>query len=330
MNYPTPQYEPQQQYPQAPQQFAPPAPVQQPQYPQAPGQQGFAQQPQFQQPGYPQAAPQPPVQPLAQGSIDDFYSQPSASGGPSISWTDAQGGPKPIGTQYVGIVARDVTKADIQQQTDFNTKAPLFYKDGRPKFAMKVPLKVQPSQEFPDGEATWYVKGQARDELVRAMSEAGDDGAPKGGAAISITLVQRRATQRGLNPANVVQVQYQPPGGPGARQESVQEGNGGVRLQPPAPVQQPAPAQQFAQQPVQQQFVPQAEQQPVQQFAQPAPQQAPAQPQFQPPVQQQAPAQQFAPQAQAAPPQAPADFNAEQAQLLARLTGQQQPVAQAG
>jgi hypothetical protein len=316
MNYPTPQYQPQQQYPQAPQQFAPPAPVQQPQYPQAPGQQGFAQQPQFQQPGYPQATPQPPVQPLAQGSIDDFYSQPSASGGPSISWTDAQGGPMPVGTQYVGIVARDVTKADIQQQTDYNTKAPLFYKDGRPKFAMKVPLKVQPSQEFPDGEATWYVKGQARDELVRAMSEAGDDGAPKGGAAISITLVQRRATQRGLNPANVVQVQYRPPAGAGVAS---------LAPAPQAPVQQPeqqAPAQQFAQQP--------APQAPVQQYAQPDPSsyqqpapQAPAQPQFQPPVQQQAPAQQFAPQAQAAPPQAPADFNAEQAELLARLTNRQ-------
>lgn len=295
MNYPTQQY---------PQQF-PQAPVQQPQYP------GFPQQ----QPGYPPQAPQqygqvpaaypqapqqPPAQPLAQGSIDDYYGQPSVGGGPSLSWTDKQGSPKPIGTTYVGIVARDVTDADIQQQTDFKTQVPLTYRDGRPKFAMKVPLRVDPQQfpDFPEGEASWYVKGQARDELVRAMAEAGASGAPKGGAAIAITLVQRRPSGPGMNPANIVQVQYQPPAGAGAPQPPAQ-----------APVAQQAP-QAPVEQPAQQQYVQQA------------PPQA-AQPQFQQPVQQ-VPAQQPIQQApaQPAPPQAPADLNAEQQALLARLTGQ--------
>lgn len=312
-------------YPQAPQQGYPQQPPA-PQFPQAPVQQGYPAPPpqQFPAQAYPAApygAPQqPPAQPLVTGNLDDFYNQPSAGGGPSLSWTDKQSNqPKPIGTQYVGIVARDVTNADVQQQTDFRTQAPLFYKDGRPKFAMKVPLKLQPSPEFPDGEASWFVKGQARDELVRAMSEAGCTGSPKAGAVISVTLVARRNTGAGMNPANVVQVVYQPP-------------QGGSAPQAPAPQQQTAPAeqpspylQQAAQEvaqipnPVQQAYAQQYQQvapeQPApQQYAQP---QAPQQQAFAPPAQQQAPA-----------PQPPSDLSAEQQALLARLTGAPQPAGQ--
>ena len=291
------QYPP--QYPQAPQQGQQPYPPQQA-YPPAPAPgyppQGYPQH----QHQYPAQAPaQAPTQPLAQGNLDDYYAQPSASTGPSISWTNADRSQKPVGTSYAGIVARDVTHADVQQQTDFNTKAPLTYRDGRPKFAMKVPLKVQPSPEFPDGEATWWVKGQARDELVRAMAEAGAYGPPQGGAGIVITLVGRRNSGAGLNPANVVQVRYQPPAG----------------AVPQAPVQQPV---QYQEQPAQHQE--QAPQAPVQHQVQ-APQQG-----FPPaaqPVQPQAPAQQVQQSVAAPGPTPPADLSPEQQELLARLTGGQ-------
>lgn len=278
------------QYPQAPQQVQqpyPPQPVQQPYPPQ-----GFPQQ--VQQP-YP-VPQQQPTQPLAQGNLDDYYNQPSASTGPSISWTNADRSPKPIGTAYAGIVARDVTNADVQQQTDFNTKAPLFYRDGRPKFAMKVPLKVQPSAEFPEGEATWFVKGQARDELVRAMAEAGCDGAPKAGATIVVRLVQRRPSGAGMNPANVVQVGYTPPGG--------------VPAQQPQQVPQPAPAQeqQWVQPPPNTGTASAAPQ--VSYQVQRVPQQAPVQQVAQPP---QAPVQ--------GAPTPPSDLSPEQQVLLAQLTG---------
>jgi hypothetical protein len=49
----------------------------------------------------------------------------------------------------------------VQQDSDPKTGQLKTYKDGRPKFFMKVPLKVQPSHEFPEGEATWYVRGQS-------------------------------------------------------------------------------------------------------------------------------------------------------------------------
>ena len=305
MNYPAQQYpqqfppQPQQQqpvYPQAPPAQYPQQPTQQPVYPQAPPvQQGYGQ-PAYGAPapqGY-QAPPQQPSVPLAEGSIDAFYNQPSTGGGPSISWTDKMGNQKPIGTTYTGIVARDVTNADVQQQTDFNTRQPKFYRDGRPMFAMKVPLVMQPSEEFPDGEAAWYVKGQARDELTRAMAEAGAQGAPQAGATITVQLVQRKPNRNGMNPSNIVRVTYTPAGGQGTGAPS------------PAPVQQPHPQQEVyngpPQQPVQQ-YAPQAQQAP-------APQQAPAQP-MQQPVQ---------PQGQQLPPPG-VQMDPDKAALLARLTG---------
>lgn len=291
-------------------------PPQQPQYPQAPPAQAYPPAPpqQYAQQPYAQA-PQPPAQPLAQGNLDDYYSQPSAASGPSISWTDKQGTPKPLGTVYAGIVARDVTNADVQQQTDFRTQAPLFYRDGRPKFAMKVPLRVQPSAEFPEGEATWFVKGQARDELVRAMAESHCDGAPKAGATVVVRLVHRRPSGAGMNPANVVAVQYTPAGGqPVQEQQQVQQPApmqqaGPTYDQPPPEWAQPAPAQQQASPPnayIQQGGVQTA---PVVSTATGAPV-----------VHQQAVQQPQAPQQGA--PQPPSALSPEQQQLLAQLTGQ--------
>ena len=294
--------------------------TQQPFYPQAPGYpQGYPQQPQpqypaapqspyppqqYQQP-FPQQAPQAPAQPLAQGTLDDFYNQPTTGGGPSISWKD-----KPIGTTYMGVVARDVTNGDVQQQVNFQSKQPEFYRDGRPKFVLKVPLKdiavIQNGQPFqaPEfaengGEGTYYVRGQARDELARAMAEAGAQGAPKAGDVIVVSLVQRKPSGQGMNPSNVVQIRYQSANG-----QQVGQGGAGAPSPAPAPVQQP-----------------QVEQAPVVSTAT-----------GQPVVhQQQVPTQPVQPQGQPVAPQqpvqngglqVPADFNAEQAALLARITGQ--------
>jgi hypothetical protein len=158
---------------------------------------------------FPQPAPQPqqPVV-LATGSLDEFFNQPSVSGGPSWSFKD-----KPVGTTFVGVVSRPITNADIQQQTTPGSNQPATYRDGRPKWVMRVPLNVNPDQSFPDGESTWFVTGQARDELVRAMAEAGAPvGAPEAGSTISVTLVARRPSRTpGFNPSNQVSVRYTRP-----------------------------------------------------------------------------------------------------------------------
>lgn len=330
MNYPVQQQYPQQGYPQ------PQAPAYPPQYPQQPGAPApAAYPPQYPAPapqGYPQQgyAPQPqqpPAQPLATGTLDDYYSQPSSGGGPSISWS-INGIPKPDGTWYVGVVARDVTNSDIQQQTDPKSGAPKFYRDGRPQFVMKVPLRVQASPEHPDGEATLFVRGQMRDELTRAMQESGVSGAPKAGDGIQVTLTSRKPSRGGGAPMNVFAITYTPAGGrsdavapPQAQQPRVPQqapAPGAPSLAPGQPAQQyqqPQPVAQVraeVQQP--QQYAPQ----PVQQYAQAPVQQIPEQPQ-----------QQFVqqPQVPQGAPQPPSDLAPDAQALLAQLTANQQPAA---
>ena len=198
-----------------PQQYNLPAPVQgyppqQPGYPVAPppGPQ-YAQQPYGYpqaQPGYPVAAPQQPAPQLANGTLDAYWSQPSSGGGAALKFE--------VGTRHVGIVTRPITNADIQQQTQPGTGQPAFFRDGRPKFVMKVPLQTQPAPDRPDGLAQWYVAGAARDELVRAMTEVGaPSGPPEAGAIIDITCTGTRPAGAGMNPAKVYQVAYQRPQG---------------------------------------------------------------------------------------------------------------------
>lgn len=321
-----PQYPTQPQYaPQFPQQ--PAAYPTQPQYPQQPypqpQQPAYPQQPQGYPQGYaqPQYAPQqyappaPPAVPLPTGTLDGFYSQPSSGGGPSFKFRDANATPQ-IGKSYVGIVARPITDADIRAQTN-NAGAVQTFKDGRPKFVLVVPMQVQPSEEFPDGQAGWWVKGQARDELARAMAEAGAPaGAPEAGAGIRVTLVSVRPVPN-MSPAYQYRVDYMRPNGAAPA---------------PQPVAQPIQAVPY-QAAVQEYITPQGQTVGVavngyapqqQQAPQGFPQQPMPQPQYAPqPLPQQAPVQQPAPVQAAAPAATPSGFNDEQAALFAKLTGGQ-------
>lgn len=248
-----------------------------PNYPGQIPQGGYPAQPSYAQPGYPpqqppqpqyqqppgqfhtqQYPPQPPAPELPRGTLKDFMDQPAAGGGPSLTF------PHP-GTAYTGTVLRNVTDADVQAQTDMITGQAARYNDGRYKLVMRVPLAVQPSAQFPEGTAVWYVKGNDRAELTRAMEEAGveTDPAtgrlypPRAGDTLTVTYTHDQPGRRGMNPTKVKRVQYV-------------KGNG------QAPVVQ-------AQQQAQPQYQPQA-QYPVQpQYAQPAPQpqqQYPGAPQY--------------------------------------------------
>ena len=227
----------------------PPAPV----YPPAPQ---YAPAPQYPpQQAYPQPAyapPAPPAAPLPTGTLDAYYEQPSG-GAPSFKFMDANRNPL-IGKQYIGVVARPVTDADIRAQTAESGRVSTF-RDGRSKFVMIVPMNVQPSAEFTDGQAGWWVKGQARDELARAMAEAGAPaGPPEMGATIRVTLTGTRQIP-GRNPQFIFRVDYVRPAGatsapvaPAAQQPApVQHGpdteyGQGPMGYPPA-VMQPVPAQ---------------------------------------------------------------------------------------
>jgi hypothetical protein len=231
--------------------------IMQPQYPQYPQQPTYPQQsyPTQPYPTYPQQGygypppPPPPPQPTVQGTLDDFFDAPSAG---QKAWVFKD---RPIGTSYSGIVARPISKADIRQQTDGQGQ-PQRYRDGRPKFVMVVPMLVQPSPEWPEGQASWWVKGQARDELVRAMAEAGaPPGPPEAGAAITVTMIGMRPIP-GFNPAFQYRIAYLRPTGatapatvePGSPPWQAQQGVGqpirpgaGAFEPVPPPVQQPVP-----------------------------------------------------------------------------------------
>lgn len=239
-------------FPQVPQQFAPQMP------------QGFAPQG-----GYPMA-PQQPAPQLAAGSLDAFFSQPSTGGGPALKFNPPNQAANVPGTTYAVQVVRAITNADIQQQTNPQNGQPSTYRDGRPKFVMKVPVKVLQANvdttPYAEG-AQWYVAGATRDELVQAMSEAGaPTGPPEAGAVIAITCTGTRSSGSAI-PAKTWSVKYQRP-------------NGAAPAAPAAPVEVPAQAT--------------------------APQAPPA-----------------APPAPPAPMAAPADMNADQMALLAKLTGAQ-------
>lgn len=273
-------------------------------------------------------APAQPI-PTAPGSLDKFYEQP-ATGAKSWVFKD-----KPEGTWYAGIVTRPMTDSDVRQQTT-PQGLPLTFRDGRPKFVMVVPMTVQPSAEFPDGLSTWWVRGHARDELNRAMAEAGAPaGAPEAGAYIVVQLVGKRPIP-GQSPAHVYRVTYKRPvnaqpaspapaaPAPPIAVAPVPDGSMTAPYQwptPPAPPVEPVRPGAGAYPPPQPQGYGAGAGigAPMQWPSPPPPQPA----QFMPPT----PVPPVNPAAPVVPPLHPsADLDAQQAALLAQLTGQGQPV----
>ena len=235
-------YPDQQQYPGYPPPQAPAAPAP---YPPAPPQQGYPQQapPQgyYQAPpqGYYQAPPPPqaPAPPRQHRTLADYLEQ-AAAGTKPLQWD------RP-GRQYVGMISRPLGDSDTEEGD--------FRDDNSAKLTLKIPLKMAPLAEYPDGEATFYCKGHDWNELKRAMDEAGaPPGIPQAGAWLDITYTHDKPVPTGRdgkprNPRKVKHIVYTPPQGAAP----APQGNGQAAQQeqppwtPPAPVQaQYAPAQQ--------------------------------------------------------------------------------------
>lgn len=311
------QYDPAAYQQQSPAGYGPPqgyAPGPQQGYaPQPPYQQGPPQQMPYQQPAYgppgggwagPQqggwGAPQQqaPVEVVA-GSLSEFYEQPTTGWGPGLPWKDM-----PAGTSYTFQVARAVTDADTEAQTEYNDDSKIAkFRDGRVKRVLKVPGNIAADQTFPDGRCQWYVSGGDRDELARAMAEVGAPaGPPQAGAWITVTITHHRKNKYNTWSA-IKHIQYTTPEGTTSSAAPLIQAQQGPPSGPPgyAPQQpQYAPPQQGYQQP---QYQAPAQQQPAYQPPAAQQQQPPAaqQPQYQPPAQQQYQPQQ-APAAFTPPP----------------------------
>lgn len=212
---------PQQYAPQPPQGYAPPPaqyyPPQQPAYaPPAP--QGYYP------PQPPQYAPPAPVEQAPPGSLDAFYKQPTVGGGKA--WKFDQ-----LGQSHTGVIAREITDADVVPQTKMGGTELARFADGTVMYQLVVPVLN------PDGEqATWYVKGATREVLMEAMAKAGCPSGthPEKGAAIRVTWTGSRPTR--LQPAKVYTVEYTRPNQAGGGENTAQQ----FAAPQPAPVAPPS------------------------------------------------------------------------------------------
>jgi hypothetical protein len=214
-------------YPQ--QGYGPPQPPPQqgygnPGYPPAqpgyPPQQGYGPPPQGYgpPPGYPpqqQGYGAPGPQPMPRATLEDFLNQPAMSG-QSLN----KAFPTP-GSRVIVRVARALTDADVQPQTDMNTGHVRTFRDGHVRSMLVVPVYVQ-HPAFPDGRAALYCRGQLYEELKRAMSEAGvNTGIPEAGAVIDITRQNDRPVQN-MSPQHVFSIVYTRPEGAANGQQPAQ------------------------------------------------------------------------------------------------------------
>lgn len=162
------------------------------------------------QPGYGQPPAQPPMPQGAKGTLDDFYGQPTIGGGKGLNWKNM-----PNGYTYVGVVTRTPVDSDVFQDSDPITKQLKTFRDGSPRLVLPVQLRIHWMDQlqqttYPDTEARLFLRGGMRDEVTRAMQEAGVSGVPQQGALMIITLTERKPGQNIAT--NVYAVQYHPAG----------------------------------------------------------------------------------------------------------------------
>lgn len=208
--YPDPnagQYGAPQGYAQAPPNPYGPPPQQYPPAQFVPNGQYLSQQPGY---GYPPPQQGPPAVDLS-GDLESFYAQRSVGGGKGISWKGV-----PDGFTVFGVVARTIGHGDVFKETHPPNSPQAGQlrtnRDGSFKYAMQVPLKLLvPLQNYPEGEARLFLRGQLRDDTTRAMAEVGaPEGPPEAGAFVRVTLTHRKP---GNNIAqNMFSVLYRSPG----------------------------------------------------------------------------------------------------------------------
>lgn len=116
----------------------------------------------------------------------------------------------PIGTSHEG----EITGIEAQQQTDFQTGAPLFYPNGNPKPQVVIHLRTNlrnPERSMDDGVRAFYVKGYSIPNLRMASQRAGVGNFPRVGDRIRITFSETKPSQtRGYADAKIYSFQVTP------------------------------------------------------------------------------------------------------------------------
>lgn len=227
--------------------------------------QGVYTQPPAQRLATPPAhAQQVPAQELPVGTLTDFYNQPQSANGKSLAFDE-------LGDGYIIQVSREIVDGDVRAQTDDGGN-PTYYRDGRPKLVLVLPVSVYQSQtaQKPMGplsegvqDAALWVKGKDWAALAAAMKSAGWDGVlPEVGAFIKVIFVKKQKNRPPMNDTKIKEFQYiRPEGAPAAAPDNQQTAHAeavastppaqlAIDTRPPAPVAQvpvasapdPAPA----------------------------------------------------------------------------------------
>lgn len=175
--------------------------------------------------GFAQAQAAPPQQQAARGTLEEFFNQSTGGGGPSVTSKFFNLPGKPQGSWLQLTVLYDVTNADVQHDKTPQGVLKYFQKNGqddltRPKLVLVVKVEVTGSsdgthaQAFPDGVASlWLKKGPVTDNLVRAMTAAGDpSGYPKAGATMIMQSAGEQASRTvGYSATKLYDFQYAAP-----------------------------------------------------------------------------------------------------------------------
>jgi hypothetical protein len=126
------------------------------------------------------------------------------SGGPSLKFPE-------IGTEHEVTV---VGEAYEEQQKDFDTDELLFWPDGNKRMQLVVPVETEVLDDEieDDGLRRWYVKGQGKQALVKALRAAKRRDVEIGGQ-LRIRYAQDGPKEGKKKPPKIYEVGYVPPGG---------------------------------------------------------------------------------------------------------------------
>ena len=93
-------------------------------------------------------------------------------GGPSLKFPTK-------GTEHTVTVAGE---PEHTQQTDFDSGEPLFWPDGNPKMQLVIPVVTENTEDDDDdGSRRWFVKGQSKQALTKALRAAKRRNVEEGG-----------------------------------------------------------------------------------------------------------------------------------------------------
>lgn len=105
-----------------------------------------------------------------------------------------------------------VQDTEVKQQTDFDTGAPLFWDDGKPRMELVVTLETdERDDDDDDGIRKLYVKGQMQQAVADAVRKAGQRGLATGGRLAVKFDGEEAPTKKGRSPKKLYVARYEAP-----------------------------------------------------------------------------------------------------------------------